>query len=84
MQFKNKEDRLTLIYTRLYEIGKNINETLEISELYDIACDFATNELNFEKAIIFEHDDRNGWFKVVKSKGYNNPIEQKILGIINP
>ena len=80
---ENNEDRLSIIYHRLYEIGKNINETVDISQLYDIACEFATNELNFEKCIIFEHDDNNGWFKVVKSKGYNNPLEKRILSIIN-
>ena len=75
--------QLYSIYKKLYDIGKNINENIQIDELYDIACDFSTNELNFEKCLIFEHDDSNGWFKVVKSKGYNNPVQQKILTIIN-
>ncbi|MBN2782127.1 MAG: response regulator [Campylobacterales bacterium] len=76
-------DKISSIYHRLYEIGKSINETVDIDELYETACDFATNELNFQKALIFEHDDSNGWFKVVKSAGYDNPIEQRIIGIIN-
>ena len=76
-------DRISLIYKKLYEIGKEINETVDIEELYDVACDFATAELNFEKVIIFEHNDKNGWFKVKKSKGYDNPMEQKILQIVN-
>ena len=76
-------DRLAIIYNKLYDIGKSINETINIPKLYDIACEFATNELNFEKCIIFEHDDNNGWFKVVQSKGYENPIEKRILTIIN-
>jgi PAS domain S-box-containing protein len=77
------QNNISKIYNRLYEIGKNINETDDIDKLYDIACDFSTNELNFEKAIIFEHDDANGWFKVVNSRGYENPMEKRILGIIN-
>lgn len=76
-------EQVSKIYHRLYEIGKSINETVSIEELYDMACEFATNELNYEKALIFEHDDSNGWFKIVKSKGYNTPIEKRILGIIN-
>jgi PAS domain-containing protein len=75
--------RLYTIYNKLYQIGKEINESVNVEELYGIACDFTTNELNFQKCIIFEHDDRNGWFKVVKYSGYNNPIEQRILTIIN-
>ena len=73
----------TKIYKRLYEIGKSLNETMEIPQIYDLAVDFATNELNFEKCLIFEHDDKNGWFKIVKSAGYNKPHEQQILKIIN-
>jgi PAS domain S-box-containing protein len=83
MEEFNVDERISLIYSRLYEIGKSINETVEVDDLYDIACDFATDELNFEKAIIFEHDDHNGWFKVVKQKGYDNPAQEKILYIIN-
>lgn len=76
-------EQVSKIYHRLYEIGKSINETASTEELYNMACEFATNELNYEKALIFEHDDSNGWFKIVKSKGYNTPVEQKILRIIN-
>jgi PAS domain S-box-containing protein len=75
--------RLYTIYNKLYQIGKEINESVNVEDLYSIACDFTTNELNFQKSIIFEHDDRNGWFKVVKSSGYDNPMEQKILSIVN-
>ena len=75
--------KLTKIYKRLYEIGKSLNETMQIPQIYDLAVEFATNELNFEKCIIFEHDDSNGWFKVVKSAGYHKPHEQQILRIIN-
>jgi len=83
MSLTKSQEQISKIYSKLYEIGKSINETMKIDELYTIACDFSTNELNFEKAIIFEHDDSNGWFKIVKSKGYDNPFEQKILKIIS-
>jgi len=82
---KLKEENLkqARIYNKLYQIGKSINETMQISSLYDIATSFAVEELGFQKAIIFEHDDANGWFKIVNHKGYDNPMEQKILKIIN-
>ncbi|MEA3513602.1 MAG: ATP-binding protein [Campylobacterota bacterium] len=89
MEFLNIEalkqinKKQTKIYNKLYQIGKSLNETITINELYDIATSFTTEELNFEKCLIFEHDDTNGWFKVVKSIGYNSPIEKKILTIIN-
>jgi len=76
----NKQKR---IYQKLHSIGKNLNESIQVNELYDIALNFTTNELNFQRCLIFEHDDSNGWFKIVKSVGYTNPMEQKILKIIN-
>jgi len=71
------------IYRRLYEIGKSLNETIELEEIYELTTAFATGELGFEKCLIFEHDDKNGWFKVVKSAGYTLPHELQILKIIN-
>ena len=73
----------TGVYESLYKIGKNIDETLQEDELFDITTDFVKDKLNIEKCLIFKHDDQNGWFKIVKSAGYNNPMEQKILRIIN-
>ncbi|MGB0721801.1 MAG: ATP-binding protein [Gammaproteobacteria bacterium] len=71
------------IYSRLHELGKTLNETLEVEQVFDIATGFATRELGFEKCLIFQHDDRNGWFRIVKAVGYENPAEQRILGIIS-
>jgi len=82
-ELRTQNIQQTKIYKRLYEIGKSLNETMEIPQIYDLAVDFATNELNFEKCLIFEHDDKNGWFKIVKSAGYDKPHEQQILKIIN-
>jgi|GEM_PF-3915477 len=73
----------TEIYKKLYNIGKYLNETFEIEELFNIVLEFATLDLNFEKAIIFKHDEKNGLFKIDASIGYKNPIEQKVLKIIN-
>ena len=82
-ELENKNAQQIKIYRRLYEIGKSLNETMEIPQIYELAVDFATNELNFEKCIIFEHDDTNGWFKVVKSAGYHKPHELQVLRIVN-
>jgi PAS domain S-box-containing protein len=82
-ELSHQIEKQTRIYCKLHQIGKGLNETLEIDDLYDTATSFVTQELNFEKCLIFQHDDTNGWFKVVKSIGYTNPIEQRILKIIN-
>ncbi|RLA76403.1 MAG: hypothetical protein DRG30_02890 [Epsilonproteobacteria bacterium] len=79
----NTADKQTKIYTKLYEIGKNINESISEDQLFDIALTFASKDLGFEKCLIFKHDESNGWFKVEKSVGYDKPQEQMILKIIN-
>lgn len=71
------------VYRRLYEISKNLNETMTLQEIYGLTTAFATNELAFERCLIFEHDDTNGWFKVVASAGYEKPHELAILKMIN-
>jgi len=73
----------TKIYNRLYELGKSFNESLEIDNLYEMALNFSKDDLNYEKCLIFENNSENGWFKVVKSIGYDNPMEKSILKIIN-
>ncbi|MGM0534181.1 MAG: ATP-binding protein, partial [Campylobacterota bacterium] len=71
------------IYSKLLEIGQNINETMGLSDLYDTATDFATKELGFEKCLIFEHDDTNGWFTIKAHAGYDDARQQGVLQIIN-
>ena len=84
MKNLNTQDiKQTKIYNRLYELGKGFNESMETDDLYHQALDFATEDLNYEKCLIFENDSDNGWFKVVKSVGYVSTKEKSILKIIN-
>ncbi|MBN2826028.1 MAG: MEKHLA domain-containing protein, partial [Campylobacterales bacterium] len=76
-QYKN--DRQTQIYNRLHKIGKQLNATTDISLLYDMACEFTTDELKFEKCIIFKFDSTNQWFKAVRWVGYENNITQSAI-----
>jgi len=81
LQAQNKLQ--TEVYQDLYEIGKGINETLQVDDLFEITTKFVIDTLKFEKCIIFKHDDKNGWFKVHKAVGYETPKEKMILNIIN-
>ena len=81
LELQNKQQKK--IYKKLHEIGKSLNETISQDSLFDTACSFVTEELGFEKCLIFIHDDINGWFKVKKSIGYTNPMQQRIISIIN-
>jgi PAS domain S-box-containing protein len=70
------------IYKKLHSTIKSLNEQLSIDEAFDIATNFAVESLEFDKCAIFKHDEQNGLFRIHKSKGYNNPVEQKVLKII--
>ena len=80
---KKEHENQQRIYTKMLHIAKNLNETLEVSDLFEMITEFATQELGYEKCLIFEHDDSNGWFKVTASRGYDNPMQKKVIGIIN-
>ncbi|MCK4502084.1 MAG: PAS domain S-box protein, partial [Desulfuromonadales bacterium] len=82
-ELNKQNERQTAIYQQLHEIGKSLNETLDVNDMYDMATGFSVNLLNFQKCLIFEHDDTNGWFKIVKAKGYESPVELKVLSIIS-
>jgi len=69
--------RQTNIYSKLYEIGKTMNEMVDTDKLYDVTFDFATKELNFDKVLIFEHNVEKGYFQIVRSAGYES--EQQML-----
>ena len=71
------------IYKKLHKISKTLNEHMQRNDVYDIAGNFVVNELKFQKCLIFDHNDKNGWFKIVKHYGYENPNEIKILPVIN-
>jgi len=63
-------------------VGRGLDGNMQLNELYDIALRFITGQLGFEKVLIFEHDDSNGWFKVTYSKGYEEPREKIKLKVI--
>ena len=71
-------EKQTKIYQKLFKIGEKIDETTKIYEFYNIAMEFITDDLNLQKVIIFEYNKNNGFFSIVKSKGYDN-LEKKAL-----
>ncbi|MGM0622980.1 MAG: response regulator [Campylobacterota bacterium] len=83
MDVKKEYQKQQAIYAKMLNIAKGINETLTLEQLFETATEFATKDLGFQKCLIFEHDDSNGWFKVTAAKGYDNPVEQKVIAIIN-
>ncbi len=63
-------------------VGRGLDGNMQLDELSNIALKFTTEQLGFEKVLIFEHDDSNGWFKISHNRGYNQPQEQMKLKVI--
>ncbi|MBW4520487.1 MAG: response regulator [Scytolyngbya sp. HA4215-MV1] len=49
---QEKLDRQIKIYRRLYEIGKQVNATFDLSEIVALMIQFVIYELNFERCLI--------------------------------
>lgn len=69
-------------YALLHQKWKQINETSEIAEVFDLALYFTSEILGFQKSILFVHDDDTGLFKVEFHRGYSDSESQR-LSIVN-
>ncbi|MET0068137.1 MAG: response regulator [Candidatus Thiodiazotropha sp.] len=77
------QDRYTKIYKKLHHLGKSLNETLRFDDAFEMAARFATDTLGFERCLIFQHNDANGWFHIRQASGYPDAHEQRVINIIN-
>lgn len=70
-------------FKRLYEDWKSVNETSSIDQISSIVLSYTTEVLNYQKCLLFFHDDNTGLFKIAHHRGYENPLHLKLLGMIN-
>jgi len=75
-------DQLDIAQKQLL-VGRGLDGNMQLDELYAIALKFTTQQLGFEKVLIFEHDDSNGWFTISYYKGYTNSQEQMKIKMVN-
>lgn len=68
-------------YSLLHKRWKQINETSEIEQVFDLTLYFTTEVLGFKKSILFIHDNGTGLFKVQFHKGYNTNEVQYLTTI---
>jgi len=57
-------------YHQLYEVGKQLTITTELSEILQITLQFVLYELNFERCLIFMYDPKEKNFRVQAMDGY--------------
>ncbi|MBT3259730.1 MAG: response regulator [Deltaproteobacteria bacterium] len=63
-------DSQMLFYQQLYEVGKQLTTTTELSEILQITLQFVLYELNFERCLILMHDTNEKAFRVQAIDGY--------------
>src|SRR5918994_996666 len=78
-QFQGQLDDQIRIYRHLYEIGKELNATLDLGELLQIAAQFVLYQLGFERCVALLHDPGTSFFYVKTHDGYYDEASQARL-----
>ena len=81
-QFQGKLDDQIRIYRHLYEVGKELNATLDLGELLQIAAQFVLYQLGFERCVALLHDPGASFFYVKAHDGYYDEASQaRVTGL---
>ena len=78
-EFQEQIDRQLTIYRRLYENGKQLNTTLELNKVFQIATQFILYDLNFERCLILMADQTGSQFRVQAWDGYYDDRDRQVL-----
>jgi PAS domain S-box-containing protein len=69
-------------YKKLYKRWRQIDGTHALSEIANVALDMLVEELLYERAVVFVHEDATGLFKALHHRGYANPADLQMLRIV--
>jgi serine phosphatase RsbU (regulator of sigma subunit) len=75
-QFQGQLDDQIRIYRHLYEVGKELNATLDLGELLQIATQFVLYQLSFERCVALLYDPEANTFYVQAHDGYYDEASQ--------
>jgi serine phosphatase RsbU (regulator of sigma subunit) len=75
-QFQGQLDDQIRIYRHLYEVGKELNSTLDLGELLQIAAQFVLYQLGFERCVALLYDLDTDSFYVRAHDGYYDETSQ--------
>src|SRR5918996_4884386 len=78
-QFQGQLDDQIRIYRHLYEVGKELNATLDLGELLQIAAQFVLYQLGFERCVALLYDSGTNTFYVQAHDGYYDESGQSLL-----
>jgi serine phosphatase RsbU (regulator of sigma subunit) len=81
-QFQGQLDDQIRIYRHLYEVGKELNATLDLGELLQIAAQFVLYQLGFERCVALLYDTGTNTFYVQAHDGYYDEASQaRVTGL---
>src|SRR5918998_3584989 len=81
-QFQGQLDDQIRIYRHLYEVGKELNATLDLGEILQIATQFVLYQLGFERCVALLYDPEAKTFDVEAHDGYyDEPSQAQITGL---
>mgnify|MGYP000042911774 FL=1 len=69
-------------YKRLYQRWREISESHTLVEIANLALEMMVDELGYECAIVFVHDDDTGLFKPLFHRGYSDSADLEVLRIV--
>src|SRR5829696_10199296 len=75
-QFQGQLDDQIRIYRHLYEVGKQLNATLDLGEILQIATQFVLYQLGFERCVTLLYDPEARAFYVEAYDGYYDEAGQ--------
>jgi serine phosphatase RsbU (regulator of sigma subunit) len=81
-QFQGQLDDQIRIYRHLYEVGKELNATLDLGELLQIATQFVLYQLGFERCVALLYDPEATTFHAKAHDGYYDETSQaRVMGL---
>src|SRR5215208_5801664 len=81
-QFQGQLDDQIRIYRHLYEVGKELNATLDLGALLQIVAQFVLYQLGFERCVALLHDPGSNIFYVKAHDGYyDEPSQARVTGL---
>src|SRR5918994_674197 len=81
-QFQGQLDDQIRIYRHLYEVGKELNATLDLGELLQIATQFVLYQLGFERCVALLYEPGTDAFHARAHDGYYDEASQaRVMGL---
>lgn len=69
-------------YKRLYQRWREIGESHTLVEIANLALEMVVDELGYQCAVVFVHEDDTGLFKPLFHRGYSDSADLQVLRIV--